>query len=102
MHEQGLQLAAAEQLTATEPPLGGLDHKGGSMKSTDDLVKIVSYSGGIVIDASKSTGDLVKIASYAAGKGSRVVIKNAGDKSTDDLVKIASCGKGAVVFDFTG
>lgn len=72
------------------------------MKSTDDLVKIVSYGGGIVIDTTKSTDDLVKIASYAAGKGSRVVIKNAGYKSTDDLVTIASYGKGAVIFDFTG
>ena len=72
------------------------------MKSTDDLVKIVSYGGGIVIDSTKSTDDLVRIASYAAGKGSRVVIKDAGNKSTDDLVKIASFGKGAVIFDFTG
>ena len=71
------------------------------MKSTDDLVKIVSFGGGVVIDSTKSTDDLVKIASFAAGKGSRVVIKNAGRKSTDDLVKIASFGKGAVLFDFT-
>lgn len=71
------------------------------MKSTDDLVKIVSFGGGIVINASKSTDDLVKIASFAAGKGSRVVIKNAGNKSTDDLVKIPSFGKGAVILDFT-
>jgi len=71
------------------------------VKSTDDLVKIVSFGGGVVIDSTKSTDDLVKIASFAAGKGSRVVIKNAGRKSTDDLVKIASFGKGAVLFDFT-
>lgn len=71
------------------------------MKTTDDLVKIVSFGGGIVIDSSKTTDDLVKIASFAAGKGSRVVIKNADRKTTDDLVKIASFGKGAVLFDFT-
>jgi len=71
------------------------------MKSTDDLVKIVSFGGGVVIDSLMSTDDLVKIASFAAGKSSRVVIKNAGTKSTDDLVKIASFGKGAVLFDFT-
>lgn len=71
------------------------------MKSTDDLVKIVSFGGGVVIDASKSTDDLVKIASFAASKGSRVIIKGAGRKSTDDLVKIGSFGKGAVIFDFT-
>jgi len=71
------------------------------MKTTNDLVEIVSFGGGIVIDSSKTTDDLVKIASFAAGKGSRVVIKNAGSKTTDDLVKIASFGKGAVLFDFT-
>ena len=71
------------------------------MKTTDDLVKIVSFGGGIVIDSSKTTDDLVKIASFAAGKGTRVVIKNAGTKTTEDLVKIASCGKGSVLFDFT-
>ncbi len=71
------------------------------MKSTDDLVKIVSFGGGVVIDSTKSTDDLVKIASFAAGKGSRIVIKGAGRKSTDDLVKIASFGKGTVLFDFS-
>lgn len=49
----------------------------------------------------KSTEDLVRIASFAAGKGSRVVIKNAGAKSTEDLVRIGSFGKGVVIFDFT-
>jgi len=71
------------------------------VKSTDDLVKIVSFGGGVVIDSTKSTDDLVKIASFAAGKGSRIVIKGAGRKSTDDLVKIASFGKGTVLFDFS-
>jgi FAD/FMN-containing dehydrogenase len=71
------------------------------MKTTDDLVKIASYGGGLVLDASRTTEDLVKIVSYAAGNGSRVVIKKAGSKTTDDLVKIASYGKGAVIFDLT-
>lgn len=71
------------------------------MKTTDDLVKIVSFGGGIIINASKTTDDLVKIASFAVSKGSRVTIKGAGAKTTDDLVKIASFGKGTVVFDFT-
>jgi len=71
------------------------------MKTTDDLVKIVSFGGGIIIDATKTTDDLVKIASFAVSKGSRVTIKGAGAKTTDDLVKIASFGKGTVVFDFT-
>lgn len=71
------------------------------MKSTDDLVKIVSFGGGVIVDASKSTDDLVKIASFAAKKGSRVIIKGANSKSTDDLVTIASFGKGIVIFDLT-
>jgi hypothetical protein len=71
------------------------------MKSTQDLIQIVSFGGGVVIDASKPTPDLVQIASFAAGKGSRVVIKGASRKSTQDLVQIASFGKGAVIFDFT-
>lgn len=71
------------------------------MKSTDDLVKIVSFGGGVMIDASQSTDDLVKIASFAATKGSRVIIKGAGQKSTDDLVKIGSFGKNTVIFDLT-
>ncbi len=71
------------------------------MKTTADLVQIVSYGGGIIVDASKTTADLVQIASYAAGKGSRVIIKGAGSKTTADLVQIASFGKGAVIFDFT-
>jgi len=71
------------------------------MTSTDDLVKIVSYGGGVIVEATKSTDDLVKIASFAASKGTRVIIKGADRKSTDDLVKIASFGKGAVIFDLT-
>jgi hypothetical protein len=40
------------------------------MKTTEDLIQIVSYGGGIIVDSSKTTQDLVQIASYAAGKGS--------------------------------
>jgi hypothetical protein len=71
------------------------------MRTTDELVKIASFGGGVIIDSSRATDDLVRIASLAATKGSRVFIKNANAKSTDDLVKIASFGKGSVVFDFT-
>lgn len=71
------------------------------MKNTQDLIQIVSFGGGIIIDSTKSTQDLIQIVSFAANKGSRVIIKNAGNKSTQDLVQIASFGKGVVVFDFT-
>lgn len=69
-------------------------------KSTDDLVKIVSYGGGVSIDgASKSTDDLVRIVSYAQSKAPWVIIRNADARSTDDLVRIASYGKGKVIFE---
>jgi aspartokinase len=71
------------------------------MKTTDDLVKIVSYGGGVIVDSSKTTDDLVKIASYSKSKGSKIIIKNASRKTTDDLVRIASYGDGNVIFDFT-
>ncbi len=68
-------------------------------KTTSDLVRIVSYGGGLDFDASgKTQADLVQIASYAAGKGSRVTMRGLGNKSTDDLVQIASYGQGVVVF----
>ena len=70
------------------------------MKSTKDLKEIVSYGGGVIINASRSTEDLKEIASYARGKGSRVIIKGAQQKSTEDLKEIASYGGGAVIFDF--
>jgi aspartokinase len=70
-------------------------------KTTDDLVRIASFGGGVIIDSTRTTEDLVRIASYAANKGNRVVIKGADQKTTDDLVKIASFGRGTVVFDFT-
>jgi predicted RNA-binding protein YlxR (DUF448 family) len=72
-----------------------------TMKTTEDLVRIVSFGGGVVIDASKTTEELVRIASFAAGKGSRVIIKHAGRKTTEDLVRIASFGKGSVLFDLS-
>lgn len=72
------------------------------MKSTAELVQIVSFGGGLVLDAgTKSADELVQIASFAAGKGSRVFLKNVATKSTAELVRIASFGKGVVVFDLT-
>jgi hypothetical protein len=71
------------------------------MKTTDDLVKIVSFGGGIIIDAKRTTDDLVKIVSFAANKGARVMIRGADRLTTDDLVQIASFGKGVVQFDLT-
>jgi DNA replication protein len=72
------------------------------MKTTDELVRITSFSGGIIIDASRYTTDeLVRIASFASGKGSRVTLRGIGNRTTDELVRIASFGKGTVTIDFT-
>ena len=71
-------------------------------KPTADLIQIVTFGGGVVLDGrSTSTEDLCKIASFAAGKGSRVIVKSAGDKPTADLVRIATFGQGVVILDFT-
>ena len=34
------------------------------MKTTNDLVKIVSFGGGVIVDSTKTTADLIKIASF--------------------------------------
>jgi len=62
------------------------------MKTTDDICRIVSFSGGVVVDASKTTDDLARIASFAKDKCT-VIVKGAGRKPTDDLCRIASFGK---------
>ena len=71
------------------------------MKSTADIVRIINFGGGVIVDASIGTDNLVKIASHAASSGGRVIVKNANKKLTDHLVRIASFGKGAVMFDLT-
>ena len=71
------------------------------MPSAEDLAKIVSYGGGIVIDSSLPTDSLVKIVSQARSAGSTVVIKSAERKSPEELKRIASYGRGCVIFDLT-
>jgi hypothetical protein len=70
------------------------------MKTTDDICRITSFGGGVVLDSGKTTDDLARIASFAAGKCT-VIVKNAGRKTTDDLCRIASFGKGSIIFDLT-
>ena len=68
-------------------------------KTTEQLCKIASFGGGMMIDGShKTTEQLCEIASYAAEE-CKIIIKNADTKTTDQLCKIASFGKGNVVFD---
>lgn len=68
-------------------------------KTTDDMVRIASASGGMRIKSNKTTDDLVRIASAASGKNVRIIISGSYTKTTDDLVRIAAAGKGCVLFD---
>jgi hypothetical protein len=71
------------------------------MRSTQDLVQIVSNGGGVIVNSSTPTRDLVQIVSNAVGNGGRVIIKGAVGMVQQDLVQIASNGRGVVIFDFT-
>jgi hypothetical protein len=69
-------------------------------KTTDDLIRIVSFGGGVTIDGAAFTvDDLCKIASFGGSKPLRIVIHNANRIATDDLCKIAAFGKGSVRFE---
>ncbi len=67
-------------------------------KSTQELIQIVSFGGGLDMDASdRSTHDLIQIASFSQ-EGSRIVLRGMGNRRTADMVQIASFGKKNVVF----
>jgi ABC-type branched-subunit amino acid transport system substrate-binding protein len=69
-------------------------------KTTDQLVRIASAGGGMIIDGeAKTTDQLVRIATTAAGSGVQVIIANVNSKTTDQLVRIASAGGGHVILD---
>ena len=72
---------------------------GFSMKTTDELVKIVAAGGGLVVEGGRRTTDeLVKIAAAARHSGAYIVFKNTAMRKTDALIKIAAAGKGKVIF----
>jgi len=68
------------------------------MKTTEDIIRIVSVGGGVIVDSSKTTSDLIRIASVAGER--RIIIRNAGTKTTEDLIRIASVAKN-VLFDLS-
>jgi predicted RNA-binding protein YlxR (DUF448 family) len=70
-------------------------------KTTDQLVRIASAGGGMIIDVTgKNTDQLVRIASASSQSGVKLIITNVNSKTTDQLVRIASAGKGNVILDF--
>jgi len=69
-------------------------------KTTDQLVRIVSAGGGLIIDGeSKITDQLVNIASASSQSNSKIIITNISPKTSDQLVRIESAGKGNVILD---
>jgi len=73
---------------------------GFSMKTTDELVKIVAAGGGLVFEPGRRTTDeLTRIAAAAKHSGATVVLRNMAVRKTDALIKIASAGKGKVIFE---
>jgi hypothetical protein len=70
------------------------------MRSIDDLKAIVSFGGGLVVDAaSVSVADLKTLASFAKPVGSQIRIVNAHTMTTDDMKAVASFGPGHVTFE---
>ncbi len=73
---------------------------GFSMKTTDELFKIVAAGGGLVLEAGRRTTDeLIGISAAAKRSGAIVVFRNMAMRKTDSLVKIAAAGKGKVIFE---
>lgn len=68
-------------------------------RPTNDLIRIASAGGGIVLDAAaRPTDDLIRIAS-AASNGARVHFRGMAARPADDLIRIGSAGRGAVSFE---
>ena len=74
----------------------------GKMRSSDQILKIVTSGGGVIIDASgRMTDQLIRIAAAAAATGAVVIIKNTKNMMSDSMVKIATAGRGSVIFDLS-
>lgn len=71
-----------------------------SMKTTDELVKIASSGGGLVVEVGRRTTDeLIRISAAAKQSGATVIFRNMATRKTDALMKIAAAGKGRVIFE---
>lgn len=67
-------------------------------KPTDQLIRIVSAGGNVIIP-SKPTDQLIRIVSAAKASGAHITLK--GNKPTDQLVRIANSADGHFTIDFT-
>ena len=71
-----------------------------SMRTTEELVRIVNAGGGLVLEVTRRpTDELAKIAAAAKRSGATVIFRHVATRKTDDLAKIAAAGKGVVIFE---
>ena len=69
-------------------------------KTTDQLVRIASAGGGMIISGKgKTTDQLTRIASSSSKSGAKIIISDVSSKTTDQLTRIASAGNGNVILD---
>ena len=69
-------------------------------KTTDQLVRIASPGGGMIISGKgKTTDQLTRIASSSSKSGAKIIISDVSSKTTDQLTRIASAGNGNVILD---
>ena len=72
------------------------------MKTTSELMNIVSSGGGVIIDGKKkTTSEIMNIVSMAKSHKAQVIVKNASSKTTSELMNIAAMGPGLVTFDLS-
>ena len=71
-----------------------------TMRSTEDLIRIISAGGGMEVDLGmRPVEDVIRIAAAASLKpGTRLVLDGMQMRTVEDLIRIAAAGKGAVVF----
>ena len=70
------------------------------VQSAQDIKEIVSYGGGVKVDAKNiSVQDLKEIAGFAKSGGALVFIANANELGAQNMKEIGSFGGGQVIFE---
>ncbi len=71
-------------------------------KSTTDLMQIAELGANLMIDAStKSTEDLIKIVSFVGNKGGHLTLLNCNLKPIEDLKQILGVYSKNITLDFS-
>jgi hypothetical protein len=66
--------------------------------TTEDVIKIVSNGGGVLVSATRGAGDLSSIARNL-GPGTRLRVCDSAALSVADMVNISRCSPGNVSFE---